>query len=129
MPVKSTPMIHVPDVRATAEWYVALGFTLTGWNPECQGGETWNWAALRLGTSELMFDSGGRPSDAHRREVDLYIQTDALDALWARLKDEAEIFEAPHDTEYGMREFIIRDLNRFWITFGQPIAGFERPVA
>jgi hypothetical protein len=24
------------------------------------------------------------------------------------------------DTFYGMREFIIRDLNRFWITFGQP---------
>ena len=25
-----------------------------------------------------------------------------------------------HDTFYGMREFIIRDLNGFWITFGQP---------
>jgi hypothetical protein len=22
---------------------------------------------------------------------------------------------------YGMREFIIRALNRFWITFGQPL--------
>jgi len=28
--------------------------------------------------------------------------------------------EGLHDTFYGMREFIIRDLNRFWITFGQP---------
>lgn len=25
----------------------------------------------------------------------------------------------PHDTFYGMREFIIRDCNGFWITFGQ----------
>ena len=27
----------------------------------------------------------------------------------------------PHDTHYGMRELIIRDLNRFWITFGQHV--------
>jgi hypothetical protein len=29
--------------------------------------------------------------------------------------------EGLHDTFYGMREFIIRDLNRFWITFGSPL--------
>jgi predicted lactoylglutathione lyase len=23
------PMIHVPDVRATADWYKAIGFTVT----------------------------------------------------------------------------------------------------
>jgi hypothetical protein len=26
-----------------------------------------------------------------------------------------------HDAFYGMREFIIRDLNRFWMTFGEPV--------
>jgi hypothetical protein len=30
-----------------------------------------------------------------------------------------DVVEVPHDTFYGMRELIIRDLNRFWITFGQ----------
>jgi hypothetical protein len=29
------------------------------------------------------------------------------------------VIEGPHNTFYGMREVIIRDLNRFWITFGQ----------
>ena len=29
---------------------------------------------------------------------------------------------ALHDTFYGMREFIIRDLNRFWVTFGQDLS-------
>jgi len=38
-----------------------------------------------------------------------------------RLKDRVEVVEGPHDTFYGMREFIIRDINRLWITFGQPI--------
>jgi hypothetical protein len=39
--------------------------------------------------------------------------------VYDRLKDRVEVVEGPHDTFYGMREFIIRDLNRFWITFGQ----------
>ena len=26
-----------------------------------------------------------------------------------------------YDTFYGAHEFIIRDCNRFWITFGQPV--------
>ena len=31
----------------------------------------------------------------------------------------ATIVEGLHDTFYGMREFIIRDVNRFWLTFAQ----------
>ena len=33
-----------------------------------------------------------------------------------------DVVEDPHDAFYGMREFIIRDLNGFWMTFGQPTA-------
>jgi len=66
-----------------------------------------------------MFNQGGQPSTRDRREVDLYIYSDNVDDLYRRLKDRVDIVEAPHDTFYGMREFIFRDLNRFWITFGQ----------
>src|SRR5882762_3499655 len=59
-------------------------------------------------------------STEHRREVDLYILTDNLDDLYGRFKDRVQIVEDPHDF-YRMREFIIRDFNGFWITFGQPI--------
>jgi uncharacterized glyoxalase superfamily protein PhnB len=119
MPGAITPMIHVPDVRATADWYRDLGFVLTGFN---KVGESWDWARLTFGGGAVMFSIGGKPSDAHRREVDLYLPLDeGLDALFETLKDRVEVFEAPHDTEYGMREFIIRDLNRFWVSFGQPI--------
>jgi hypothetical protein len=38
----------------------------------------------------------------------------------AHLRNRVEVVEGPHDTPYGMRDFIIRDPNRFWITFGQP---------
>jgi len=36
------------------------------------------------------------------------------------LKGRVDVVEGPHDTFYGMRELIIRDLNRFWITVGRP---------
>jgi catechol 2,3-dioxygenase-like lactoylglutathione lyase family enzyme len=112
------PMIHVPDVRATVEWYTSIGFKLVRQNEE--NGEL-NWAKLTFGNSEVMFQSGGKPSTQHRREVDLYILTDNVDDLYRWLKDRVQIVEASHDTFYGMREFILRDINRFWITFGQPI--------
>ena len=112
------PMIHVPDVRATVDWYTSIGFTLILQNEE--DGEI-NWAKLTFGNSEVMFQSGGKPSTEHRREVDLYILTENVDDLYGRFKDRVQVVEDPHDTFYGMRELIIRDTNGFWVSFGQPV--------
>jgi uncharacterized glyoxalase superfamily protein PhnB len=120
MTTKVVPMIHVPDVRAAVAWYESVGFALTGAHEE--DGEL-DWARLSFGESELMFNEGGRSSTADRREVDLYVHVDDVDAVRRRLEDRVEVVEDVHDTFYGTREFIIRDLNRFWITFGQPIPG------
>jgi len=116
--MKAVPMIHVPDVRATAAWYGELGFTLVRTN-ECEG--AMDWALLSSGETDVMFNEGGRASEASRREIDLYVYTTGVDDLHSRLRARVDVVEAPHDTFYGMREFIIRDPNRFWITFGEPI--------
>ena len=118
MPRKVTPMIHVPDVRATMEWYRSIGFTVIGTNEE---DGVIDWAMLSFGDGTVMFSAGGRPSTAHRREVDLYVHTEKVDDLYEYLSERVDVVEAPHDTFYGMREIIIRDLNGFWITFGQEI--------
>jgi uncharacterized glyoxalase superfamily protein PhnB len=119
MPQQVVPMIHVPDVRAAMKWYASIGFRIELYNEE--DGEI-NWAKVTFGGAELMFNKDGKPSDAFRREVDLYVLVDNIDETRLRLEAQADIIEDLHDTFYGMREFIIRDLNRFWITFGQPIA-------
>ena len=113
------PMIHVPDVRSAVEWYVSIGFGLVRYNEE--DGEM-NWTLLSLGNSEVMLNGGGKASGEWRREVDLYVHSENIDDLYARLNGRVEVVEEPHDTFYGMREFIVRDLNRFWITFGEPVA-------
>ena len=117
MAERVVPMIHVPNVRATAEWYASIGFQIRRVNePDGQ----MDWAALSFGSTEFMLSEGGLPSSSYRREVDLYVHTDDVQALYDRLKARVDVVEHLHDTFYGMREFIIRDPNRFWITFGQP---------
>ena len=113
-------MLHVPDVSTTANWYASIGFRILR---TAEDGRETTWALLEIGNGELMLNCGGAGSDAHRRDADLYIHVEDVDALYAALADKTEIVEKPHDTFYGQREFIIRDCNRFWITFGQVAQG------
>ena len=80
-----------------------------------------DWASLVFGNSEVMLTEGGRTSSEDRREVDLYIRVDDVEGLFRQLKDRIEVRVGLSDTFYGTREFIVRDLNGFWITFGQDL--------
>jgi catechol 2,3-dioxygenase-like lactoylglutathione lyase family enzyme len=117
LPAAATPMIHVPDVRATAAWYETIGFTVLETFGDGAGGLS--FAILSAGDTRLMLNQGGRPSTAERREVDLYVDVEQVDQLFASLRDRVQVVAGVDDTDYGMREFIIRDPNGFWITFGQ----------
>ena len=113
-----TPMIHVPDVRATVDWYESIGFRAVN----TYGNETadgLSFAIMAFGNGQVMFNQGGETGTQRRREVDLYAYTDNVDVVYSKLKDRVDVIEGPHNTFYGMREVIIRDLNGFWITFGQ----------
>jgi orotate phosphoribosyltransferase len=116
---KAVPMIHVPDVRATVEWYQSIGFMVI--HTYGDDGDDLGFAMMSFGISQVMFNEGGKNSTSDRREVDLYVYSDGVDEMYQSIKDRVDVVEEPHDLFYGMREFIIRDLNRFWITFGQPI--------
>ena len=118
MAARVRPILHVPDVSATIEWYKSVGFTLVRTN-EDEG--KIDWALLSFGDGSVMFSAGGKLSPADRREVDLYVNTEHVDDLFEQLKDRVAVQEGVHDTFYGMREFIVRDINGFWVTFAEPI--------
>src|SRR5688572_7989513 len=118
MSKRVVPMIHVPDVRATVDWYQSIGFSVVATYGD-ETGEGLSFGIVSFGESQVMFNCDGETSTKRRREVDLYVYTDDVDEVYSRLKDRVDVVEGPHDTFYGMREVIIRDLNRFWITFGQ----------
>ena len=112
-------MMHVPDVKAAVAWYESIGFTVlaTHEEPNCP----MDWASLLFGASEVMVTVGGGPPSSPRRDFDLYIHVDDVEERFRAIAPRAEVVEDLHATEYGMREFIIKDLNGFWITFGQPL--------
>jgi len=117
MALTVTPMLHVPDVEATIRWYESVGFKLLDAGRD--DGET-VWAKMEFGSGRVMFSSGGHSGTRERRDADLYVQTEAVDGVSQNLQGRVDVVEGLHDTFYGMREFIIRDLNGFWVTFGEP---------
>jgi uncharacterized glyoxalase superfamily protein PhnB len=116
---KVVPMFHVPDVQKTVDWYRDIGFTVTATYDDNAGGLS--FAMVSFGSGTVMFSSGGQLSSRHRREVDLYVYTQDVDSLHDQIKNRVEIVEEPHNMFYGMREVIVRDLNGFWITFGEEV--------
>ena len=61
-------MIHVPDVRAAADWYESIGFRIL--EAHGDGGGTLSFAMLAFGDGHVMFSEGGVTSTARRREVE-----------------------------------------------------------
>jgi len=109
-------MIHVPDVRAAVGWYESIGFSVLNTFEDEADGMT--FAVLSYEGSQIFLNAGGRSSTEDRREVDLYVRTDEVDRLYERLKERVEIRSGLQNTFYGAREFTVRDLNGFWVTFG-----------
>lgn len=50
-----------------------------------------------------------------------YFNTDEIDALWAELKDKANVAYGIENFEYGMREFAVYDNNGYLLQFGQEL--------
>jgi ankyrin repeat protein len=128
---KLSPMLSVPDMRATVRWYQSNGFTLAD---EYEDSGELVFARLTFGKSEFTLGPGGNPSP---HDVSLWFFTDRIDALYdafrqrqlravagAPDRDAGEVevrFEEDLYTPfYGGRQFGIRDINGLSLIFWQP---------
>jgi catechol 2,3-dioxygenase-like lactoylglutathione lyase family enzyme len=115
------PMLNVPDVKRTIDWYAQLGFRVVkatdGAGPDSKP----NWAWLGRGDVNLMINAGDTTTAGQRQEVQLYILTDDVDAEYELLKDKVTVHAKLAETFYGMKEFLIEDINGFSICFGQRV--------
>ena len=110
-------MLYTADLDATIALYVGtLGFTCDERNDE------WGWASLSRDHVALMIakPNAHTPFEKPAFTGSFYFNTDDVDALWAALKDTANICYALDTFEYGMREFAIYDNNGYVLQFGQP---------
>lgn len=110
--VQGAPVLHVPDVKATAAFYRdVLGFT---WDFDDEA-----YAVVWRDNSAIHFvRDAGMPSGVH-----LFQWVKDVDAYYREVVSRgAEVAAAPADQPYGIREFGVRDVNGVGVVFGQDIA-------
>lgn len=122
---KCVPALTVPDIVRTLEWYTAIGFEELG---RYSDAGVVNWGMLRYGRAEIMLGMRGK---AGPQAVSLWFYMDDVEALYrlfkarqidaakGRPEDMVEFVQDLYDPFYGGREFSIRDLNGFVLTFYQ----------
>lgn len=127
---KGVPMISVPDIAATLDWYTSIGFKEIG---RYEDDGVVNFGMVAFGKAELMLAMHGNPG---KHDVSLWFYTDKVDDLYQLLKSkqiEAALADQPgdhqgiefeediYDAFYGARQFGIRDLNGYTLYFIQPV--------
>ena len=128
---KGVPMLCVPDIDATLDWYASIGFKKLG---RYEDDGVVNWGMLSFGKAEIMLKLG-EPRGAH--DLSLWLYTDKVDDLY-RLLRPRRLEAAPaaptdqpgaaaiafvedlYDPFYGGRQFSIRDPNGYTLIFLQP---------
>jgi len=118
------PILRYTDARAAIRWLcAAFGFVELFSVPA--SGQVVRHAQLRLGTNVIMLGSV-RPDErmASPRTLGastqaLCVYVDDLDAHFERARSAgAEITSPPQDTDFGAREYHVRDLEGHPWTFG-----------
>ena len=127
---KGVPMIRVPDIAQTLDWYTSIGFTEIG---RVGNGGSVDWGMASFGKAQLMF----MPGKADPQAVRVWFYTSRIDRLYQLFKSRLvrsaqaavsgtpigdariEIIEDIYDPPYGGREFGIRDLNGYALYFMQ----------
>jgi catechol 2,3-dioxygenase-like lactoylglutathione lyase family enzyme len=128
---KSVPMLKVPDIARTIDWYVSIGFRELA---RFEDGGLVNFGMVGFGYAELMLNIHGT---AGPHDVSLWFYTDAVDRIYQVLKarqleaaqaslDGKPVPDLPvvfvqdiEDMFYGARQFCIRDPNGYEIYFIQ----------
>ena len=110
------PILYVPDVRQTIDWYVTnLFFTEKNYNEEL------GWGVVKKDDVLVMLSKPNDhiPFSGSHFTGSFYINIDDVIALWELLKDKPFVYYKLETFEYGMREFAIKDCNGYIIQFGQ----------
>lgn len=122
---KSTPILHVPSVEPSLQfWTERFGFKSTIQVPE---GDHIGFVALESGSVELMYQTyeGMQVDQANplAQEVEkgptfIFMEVPDIDAVMKSL-DGAEIVQGLHETFYGAKEIVAQEPGGHFVIFSQ----------
>jgi catechol 2,3-dioxygenase-like lactoylglutathione lyase family enzyme len=113
------PCLFVADMRRSLDFYIdVLGFTQTGYYPI--ESEPIRTEVRRDGVAIILF-SEGRHLDVITPALSgvLYIFPESVDKLVDELRGKVPFAWGPENTEFGMREFAVRDPDGYTLVFAE----------
>jgi uncharacterized glyoxalase superfamily protein PhnB len=125
--VPTAPELFVPDVDAAARFYTEkLGFELL--RTEAGGGQG-TFAVIALRDAVIMLADerhyglmGGQLASDRGIAIDVRLLVEDVDAMYRKIRNNGvPVVHEIGDRPYGLRDFIIRDLNGFRIRFASPL--------
>jgi catechol 2,3-dioxygenase-like lactoylglutathione lyase family enzyme len=113
-----TPMLKTKDIAATVRFYTeTLGFSVaTLWPAEQPTFCILERDAVRM---SFLVDNDGHYQDTPCLTGQIYIDVQDVKAWYAQVEGKVEILWGPEVYFYGRREFAIRDVNGYTITFSE----------
>jgi predicted enzyme related to lactoylglutathione lyase len=119
---KIAPVVHVANVDAALERYRRLGFTV-----ELDEAPRYGFADRGEVSLHLAESDAARPDSG--AVVYIYVSdADALHAEWSEAGVGGK-FIGPHNTTYGLREFVFIDSDGTVHRVGSPLGDRESPAA
>jgi catechol 2,3-dioxygenase-like lactoylglutathione lyase family enzyme len=113
--------LHVPDLETAVDFYAdKLGFERSfTW------GDPPTFAGVKLGDVQMFLQKGPpNPSGCS-----VYFAVGNADELYEfQHANGVEVVQAPGDREYGLRDYSVRDLYGYVLTFGHPLFNVGRPI-
>jgi uncharacterized glyoxalase superfamily protein PhnB len=121
------PEFFVPDVDAAIAFYAdVFGYTLLRKEGPPGGGSSFAIGHINGATIMFMDERwyAGPRGELDRRGtgVDIRIMVPDVDAVYGSVrKAELKVLHDIGDRDYGLRDFIVRDLNGFRLRFASPL--------
>ena len=117
------PVLRVSNVPAAVEFYTTkLGFTLGFTWPE---GATPTYAGVNLGDVQIFLDQG--EPNAGGLEI-CFVVGNADELHDAQRGRGVEVLVEPADRPYGLRDYSVKDLHGYRLTFGHYIYNVGEPI-
>ena len=115
------PCLHVDDMRRSLDFYLGvLGFTQTGYYPI--ESEPIRTEVRRDDVALILYTVPIRGSDQPPAFTGaFYVFPESIESLAAELNGKVPFAWGPHDTDFGIREFAIRDPDGYTLVFGKQI--------
>ncbi len=114
------PCLLVADMRESLDFYIdVLGFTQTGYYPiESDPIRT---EVRRDGVAIILLAEARRVGESTPKfSGALYIFPESVDRLAEELRGKVPFAWGPEETEFGIREFAVRDPDGYTLVFAEP---------